>query len=184
MKSVIIYLYMGYVFSITSVAGLHGANRLASNSLLECVVMGKACAAALIGATVANSKKASIRIPAVIETSLSLSMLPTLRATLWDHAGIGRSRDGIATGLRQLETMQLAPSLLPYGQALRAQNIHDAAYLILHSASLRQESRGGHFNTDYSAKTQPAPTVVSGAYKKCWSTSQRSGSQVDEFVPA
>ncbi|MBA5690309.1 L-aspartate oxidase [Rugamonas apoptosis] len=174
------------LFAIGEVAncGLHGANRLASNSLLECVVMGKACAEALSGAIVTDSKQASIRLPAVIETRLSLSMLPALRATLWDHAGIVRSRDGIAAGLRQLETMQLAPSLLPYGQALRAQNIHDAAYLILHSASLRKESRGGHFNTDYRARTLPLPTIVNGVYKKCWHPSRRSGIQAEEFIPA
>ncbi|MBC7857776.1 MAG: L-aspartate oxidase [Burkholderiaceae bacterium] len=177
------------LFAIGEVAncGLHGANRLASNSLLECVVMGKACAEAIAGAAVPSNQKAAIRIPAVIETSLPLPlvMLPKLRALLWQHAGIVRSRDGIQTGLRKLDAMQREPaSLLPYGQALRARNIHDAAHLILHSAAQRKESRGGHFNTDYAERTLPVTTVVDGAYKKCWVPSQRDASQVEAFLHA
>jgi L-aspartate oxidase len=175
------------LFAIGEVAncGLHGANRLASNSLLECVVMGKACAEAIAGTVTATSKKVSIRIPAVVETSLSLAMLPEIRSVLWNHAGIVRTRDGIVSGLLQLDSLQSAPAgLLPYGQALRAQNIHDAAYLLLHSASLRKESRGGHFNTDYAVKTQPASTAIAGVYKKFWTQPQRSVSQVGDFLHA
>ncbi|MFZ6847005.1 L-aspartate oxidase [Undibacterium sp. RuRC25W] len=164
--------------------GLHGANRLASNSLLECVVMGKACAMQITSSTIASSKKVSIQIPTIVETGLSLSMLPSLRVTLWDHAGIVRSNDGIKTGLRQLEDLQTAPSLLPYGQALRAQNIYDAARLILLSASLRQESRGGHFNIDCNFKSNPTTSVVSGIYKKHWGYSQRNERKTDEFLSA
>jgi len=134
-----------------------------------------------------SNQKAAIRIPAVIETSLPLSpvMLPDLRALLWQCAGIVRTRDGIQAGLDKLDAMQREPvGLLPYGQALRARNIHDAAHLILHSAALRKESRGGHFNTDYPERTLPVTTVVDGAYRKCWAPSQRDDSQVEAFLHA
>jgi len=175
------------LFAVGEVAncGLHGANRLASNSLLECVVMGKACAEAIAGAIPVSSKKTSIRIPAVIDTSLTLEMLPELRSLLWNCAGIVRTDEGIQSGLLRLDTMQTEPpSLLPYGQALRARNIHDAAYLILHSASLRKESRGGHFNTDYPGKVQPVSTTVTGVYKKYWASSRRTDNHVEEPLSA
>jgi L-aspartate oxidase len=175
------------LFAIGEVAncGLHGANRLASNSLLECVVMGKACAEAINGAIPVSGKKVSIRVSAAIETSLSLAMLPELRSVLWNCAGIVRTREGIQSGLLRLDTMQDGPpGLLPYGQALRARNIHDAAYLILHSASLRKESRGGHFNTDYPGKVQNASTVVAGVYKQYSAPSRHSSNHVEELLLA
>lgn len=147
--------------------------------------MGKACAEAIIGAMPVSSTKVSIRIPATIETSLSPTMLPELRALLWTHAGIVRTYEGIRSGLRRLEAAQAElPGLLPYGHALRARNIHDAAYLILHSASLRKESRGGHFNASYPDKMQKMTTAVAGNYNKYWAPSQHSGGQVEKPVPA
>jgi L-aspartate oxidase len=175
------------LFAIGEVAncGLHGANRLASNSLLECVVMGKACAEAITGAMPVASKNVAIQIPAIIDTGLTLAMLPELRSVLWNYAGIVRTDEGIQSGLLRLDTMQAEPpSLLPYGQALRARNIHDAAFLILHSASLRKESRGGHFNTDYLGKEQHASTAIAGVDKKYWRPLQHSGNHVEEPLPA
>jgi L-aspartate oxidase len=175
------------LYAIGEVAncGLHGANRLASNSLLECVVMGQACAEAIAGTASGTSARASIRIPAVIETGLSLAALGQLRGLLWNHAGIVRTRDGIGAGLQQLDLLHEAPaSLLPYGQALRARNIHDAAYLVLHSAMLRKESRGGHFNTDYPAKAAPAATTVPGVNQHCWVHSGAGTAPADAFLPA
>lgn len=174
------------LYAIGEVAncGLHGANRLASNSLLECVVMGRACADAIAGAGVAPAAKPVLRIPRVVETGLSLASLPELRALLWDHAGIVRSRDGIQAGLGRLDALHDVPAgLLPYGQALRARNLHDAAYLVLHSAALRRESRGGHFNTDHPGKVAPAPTAIPGVHQRCWNILQASAS-VDAFLDA
>lgn len=159
------------LFAIGEIAncGLHGANRLASNSLLECVVMGKTCAEAVVNATVSARPKKTVRLPTIVETSFSPALLSDLRTVLWDSAGIVRNEQGIQAGLQQLETMQQHNrGVLPYAQAMRAQNIYDAAYLLLHSASLRKESRGGHFNTGYRDKLPPAPTVVTGVLKKHW----------------
>jgi L-aspartate oxidase len=159
------------LFAIGEVAncGLHGANRLASNSLLECVVMGKACAEAISNAAAPSIKKESKQIAAVLETSLSPALLPTLQSVLWRSVGIVRTTQGIRSGLQQLETMQQqAGSIASYGRAMRAQNIYDAAYLVLHSAAQRQESRGGHFNTDHLGKLPPVSTAVPGIDKQYW----------------
>ena len=176
------------LYAIGEVAncGLHGANRLASNSLLECVVMGRACAEAVSGSDALSGagKKLTIRVPTIVETNLSLAALPELRALLWNHAGIVRSRDGLATGLRELARLGDGPcGLLPYGQALRARNIHDAAYLVLHSASLRKESRGGHFITDFPDKAPAMPTIVTGVDRTVWRQAAVRA-QVEDNVPA
>lgn len=173
------------LYAIGEVAncGLHGANRLASNSLLECVVMGQACADAIAGSSLKAVAKVPIRTPAVIETGLSLAALPELRSILWNHAGIVRTHAGIQAGLRRLDTLHDVPaSLLPYGQALRARNLHDAAYLVLHSAALRKESRGGHFNTDCPERIAPAPTTVPGSHQACW-TRVETGASLPEALP-
>jgi L-aspartate oxidase len=171
------------LFAIGEVAnsGLHGANRLASNSLLECVVMGKACAEAVTNDCTQLGKKELLQVPAVIETSFSSQLLEDIRSVLWDSAGIVRTREGIQNGLQQLDVMKRDhTNILPYGQVLRMQNIHDAAWLILQSASLRQESRGGHFNTDYAFKSQAESTIINGVYKKYWERPQLTDS-IKEF---
>nr|WP_315463551.1 L-aspartate oxidase [uncultured Rhodoferax sp.] len=148
--------------------GLHGANRLASNSLLECVVMGKACAEVISNTSMATGSKEYIHVPTTIKTSFSGKLLPKLRSVLWEGAGIIRSNQGIQAGLKQLEIMRDGKNILPYGQALREQNIYDAARLVLQSASLRKESRGGHFNIDHAEKAPIATTVLKGEYKNFW----------------
>jgi len=174
------------LFAIGEVAncGLHGANRLASNSLLECVVMGQACAEAITSAAMPTSQKVSIHVPAVLETSFPPTLLADLRAVLWSSAGIVRTQQGIQAGLQQLIDMKQHLGVHPYGQALRAQNIQDAAFLILHSASLRKESRGGHFNTDYVAKVQTETTAVNGILKKFWKQSQNKSNTDSELLLA
>jgi L-aspartate oxidase len=174
------------LFAIGEIAncGLHGANRLASNSLLECIVMGKACAAAIAGGTMPTSRKESISIPSIIETGLTPTQFPELRSILWSSAGIVRTRSGIATGLQRLDAMRQHRGVLPYGQALRTQNIHDAAYLILHSAALRKESRGGHFNTDYPFRSAAKNTTVAGTDRKYWRQSLHITDTDREFLHA
>lgn len=159
------------LFAIGEVAntGLHGANRLASNSLLECVVMGKACAEAIASRNDFTGVKTAARIPAVIESGLPADLLSELRQILWRAAGIVRTEQGMRDGLRQLDELRhQRHTFVPYGQALRANNLHDAAFLVLHSASSRTESRGGHFNADHPARRAPAPTVVAGKHQAFW----------------
>jgi L-aspartate oxidase len=104
-------------------AGVHGANRLASNSLLECLVFGRRAALAGLDEPAVPASPAS---PAVLEPEPAIA--PELRAALWRDAGLIRS----AEGLRRLLD---APSLL--------------ARLIVRSALVREESRGVHFREDF-----------------------------------
>lgn len=159
---------VGGLYAIGEVAnsGLHGANRLASNSLLECVVMGRACAQSIqsCGASIANHSPP--RPLDVIETSLTDEILGELRTILWSSAGIVRTDAGLNQGLKQLVEIEgRQQRLKPYGQALRNRNIFDAASLMLQSAAARKESRGGHFNEDHPLQSQPQKTSIDGLVK-------------------
>ena len=102
--------------------GVHGANRLASNSLLECLVFGRRAALAAL---------AEPEPPTLLPPSAPASEPPVTRAVqraLWREAGLVRSADG-------LSRLLAAPVLL--------------ARLVARSALLRTESRGAHFRADY-----------------------------------
>ena len=148
--------------------GLHGANRLASNSLLECVVVGRNCARAMLearppepvrGVTAGMSGSASPRTA----EPLARTALPTLediRQLMGQHLGILRStssiREAQATLLawrRQLVSMATNPET-PALPALR--NPLDCAWLIAACADQRQESRGLHALTDH---PEPLPVA-------------------------
>jgi L-aspartate oxidase len=153
------------LYAIGEVAncGLHGANRLASNSLLECVVMGQACADAIKG-NEAKPSTVRLSIPNLIKTSTHDNLLTILRETLWSQAGIVRSNAGIQYGLSNIAKLKETGNFcfLPYGKVLRAQNLCDAATLVLQCIKSRKESRGGHFNVDYPGKIYKATTIIKG----------------------
>jgi L-aspartate oxidase len=102
--------------------GVHGANRLASNSLLECLVFGRRAALA------AAAEPAVTDVGEPGSQELSAEVTPALRRSLWRDAGVIRSAEG-------LEHLRRASHLL--------------ARLVAESALARRESRGGHFRSDY-----------------------------------
>jgi L-aspartate oxidase len=103
--------------------GVHGANRLASNSLLECLVFGRRAALAALS----DSSAAAAGSGPWPKQTLDVAT-PELRTEMWRHCGLIRD----ATGLGRLGA---APHLL--------------AQLIATSALAREESRGGHFRSDF-----------------------------------
>ena len=106
--------------------GVHGANRLASNSLLECLVFGRRAALAALSDT--PHRQVQVPGPASLTEADSEFVTPELRAAMWEDAGLVRD----ASGLRRLTE---SPHLL--------------ARLIARSALAREESRGGHFRADF-----------------------------------
>jgi L-aspartate oxidase len=129
--------------------GLHGANRLASNSLLEAVVLG-AHVAADIKAVVpidraghfVEPKRVSGTEP--IDPLLRAAAFDRLRAIMTTHVGVVRSAKGLRTALRLLKALD-KESL---GDTVLA-NMLLAARIITAAALQRKESRGGHYRSDY-----------------------------------
>jgi len=146
--------------------GLHGANRLASNSLLEGVVMGRAAARAMLGELAAagplrsgvdagdslHAGDAGPRQVLVARSGLSVAGpdhaadVQALRALLWRRAGVVRDEAGLRLGLTELARHDTVAD----GSAGNlARNAHAVAGLVLRAALARTESRGAHFRSDH-----------------------------------
>jgi L-aspartate oxidase len=136
-----------YAAGEVACTGVHGANRLASNSLLEAVVFG-----ARAGASMSQR----IAVDPAGETTRPQFLVPDLsereiRDLTWEHCGIVRDRGGLELAQARLGAAQFtggAPSLA----ATELRNIHQVASLIARAGLWREESRGAHFRTDFPAK--------------------------------
>ena len=133
-----------YAAGEAACTGVHGANRLASNSLLEGLVFGARAARAMLTDRLPAPRSAP-RPPAgemaAAEPAGSLT-LPEVQEIAWRHCGIVRDAPGLAEAIRQLES---AP-------AVEARNARQVALLIARCALARQESRGAHYRTDFPAR--------------------------------
>jgi L-aspartate oxidase len=151
--------------------GVHGANRLASNSLLEGLVFGARAAAAIMGKhtpTEFPSPQRNTRL-AVPHTSTTSAppepRLPTdfekaveeARAILWEKVGIIRNGKHLCEAVERLEEIQLPEPHPPSRRASEAYNILAVARLIARSALAREESRGAHYRSDFPLKNEAKP---------------------------
>jgi L-aspartate oxidase len=133
--------------------GLHGANRLASNSLLETLVFGHH-AAEDIKAHVATGRASGT--PPAPARFMAAPPPKVLREAMTRHVGLERDRDGLAKALATITSVERAghgePSLL---------NMTASAKLVAAGALQRHESRGGHFRSDYPQTDEiPARTFL------------------------
>src|SRR5687768_1168899 len=143
-----------YAAGEAACTGVHGANRLASNSLLEGLVFGaragRAAAADLTGAApvVADADVAD-EVPAVAASDVRRAgaaagaVRKRVRRLMWERVGILRTRAGLERALREFAEIAGAP-LLP-----GPRNFVTVASLIARSALWREESRGGHYRLDF-----------------------------------
>ena len=151
--------------------GLHGANRLASNSLLEGLVFAHRCA------TDAAEKVDRLSFQTGIpdwnaegtsqpnEMILITQSLKELQLVMSDYVGIVRNDIRLQRASRRLdllweETEQLYQTSTVSPQLLELRNMITVGYLIVKGASFRKESRGLHFNTDYPAKSEMVQNIV------------------------
>ena len=180
-----------YALGETASTGVHGANRLASNSLLECLVFG----AQLRSLELPDPP---ILPPVAAAASLEIAADPTvaeIRAALpklvWQSAGICRNGRSLQQAIEQVEQWRQQFADLPLSQTLsqlepaqvfaiapaaaqqirewsETRNLLDVAYLILKSAAFRQESRGGHYREDFPQTDSEwqVHTLLQG--DRCW----------------
>ncbi len=132
--------------------GVHGANRLASNSLLECLVFGRRAAVAALN-YMTRDWRLEIGDVANLQSPISnLQSPPQWRTELSElmraHAALLRSASGLSAALRRLEAFPRQVDA-PSPDAITAANAALVARLIITSALLREESRGAHFRADF-----------------------------------
>ncbi|NEO31726.1 MAG: L-aspartate oxidase [Symploca sp. SIO3C6] len=194
-----------YAIGETASTGVHGANRLASNSLLECLVFAARLAEIEIEPNSAKQKSHSVSIEQgnwereIKQIALVRQNLPQL---MWQSAGISRSQAVLELASAQVSSwreelaaldisqyvLNLAPKqtvkfLCPDAQrqlrmAAETFNLLDISYLILKSAAFRTESRGGHHRSDcpQSSSNWQVNTLVQG--ERWWKSPQLSLSLV------
>jgi L-aspartate oxidase len=168
-----------YAVGETASTGVHGANRLASNSLLECIVFGAQMANLELEDVDFGEQPSTESVFKLSTTDWNSQqeILAKLRKQLprlvWQSAGICREQKSLETGIEQLEIWRSQFAELPLSKFLfnlptaqigsfdketphkqlflwgETRNLLDIAYLILASALFRTESRGGHYRQDY-----------------------------------
>lgn len=154
--------------------GLHGANRMASNSLLECLVFAEAAAEDIATALGRHAPPPDIpdwdesQVTEPDEEVVVSHNWEELRRFMWDYVGIVRTDKRLQRALRR--TALLAQEIDEYygnfrvtNDLIELRNLVLVAELIIRSALARKESRGLHFNRDYPhpAPGVPADTVLS-----------------------
>ncbi len=143
-------------------AGVHGANRLASNSLLEGVVFGKRAG---------NSAREQLSRPFNAPDSLFRSFVKkpassaelsageigaarkAIQRVMWEHVGIIRDAEGLESAANELRKLSwLEDTVTADAHALETRNIFYTAAAILYAAKMRTESRGAHFRADFPSR--------------------------------
>jgi len=162
-----------YAIGETACTGLHGANRLASNSLVECMVFARAAAGAIASAPVRERAELPAwddsRVTDADEAVVISHNWDELRRFMWDYVGIVRTnkrleRASHRIALLQAEIHEFYANFHVTRDLLELRNLVQVAELIVRSAQARHESRGLHFSRDYpSLAERAAPTVLAPA---------------------
>jgi len=127
--------------------GVHGANRLASNSLLEGLVFAERVAQDVLNVSrlPRAPRRVSWHVPQLLDRGAAQVAAEAVREVMWNHAGIDRSAAGLRIAIERLEDITLR---LPSGATEEA-NMTETAHLIASAALMRKESRGGHYRRDF-----------------------------------
>jgi L-aspartate oxidase len=144
-----------YAAGEVACTGVHGANRLASNSLLEGLVFGARTGSAAAEDHGNENVRAHERVSALVDETnaqahaygdIALAVRKRVKRLMWERVGILRSRESIKRSLWEFEQIARAPL------ARASRNFLNVATLITRSALWREESRGAHFRTDFPAR--------------------------------
>jgi L-aspartate oxidase len=127
----------------TACTGVHGANRLASNSLLEGLVYG-----ARAGEAMRHAPVAARRVAAHKKLPRKALDVARLRSLMWEGAGVVRSGEKLRGALDEITTAAMADDRLDRTHG-EARNLLQCAELIVRSSIAREESRGAHYRIDF-----------------------------------
>ncbi|HKP15911.1 MAG TPA: L-aspartate oxidase [Gemmatimonadaceae bacterium] len=140
---------MPRLYAVGEVArtGVHGANRLASNSLLEGLVFAERVARDLASVLPLKSLPPvkQWQVPPLADRGAAHVAAERIRSVMWQHASITRTAKGLRTALAELTEIE---QRLPAG-ATEEVNLVQTARLITEASLLRKESRGGHYRSDF-----------------------------------
>ena len=159
-----------YAVGEATYSGLHGANRLASNSLLECVVLGRTCAEHILSRPAAALPPLPVWDESKVEDADEQVVIAhnwdELRLLMWNYVGIVRTTKRLERALHRIKLLRSEiddyyANFRVSRDLLELRNLVDCAELIVRSALMRRESRGLHFSRDFPS-TLPVsfPTVL------------------------
>jgi len=159
-----------YAVGEATYTGLHGANRLASNSLLECVVIGRTCAEAILQAPVPDPRRLPAWDESLVENADEQVVIAhnwdELRLLMWNYVGIVRTTRRLERALHRIKLLKeeiddYYANFRVNRDLLELRNLVVCAELIVRSALRRHESRGLHYSRDF-PDTLPVsfPTVL------------------------
>ncbi|HEU4993574.1 MAG TPA: L-aspartate oxidase, partial [Gemmatimonadaceae bacterium] len=136
-----------YAVGEVSRTGVHGANRLASNSLLEGLVFAERVARDMVTVKELESlpRQGKWSVPVLADRGAAQVAADTTRELMWRDAGVVRSAVGLREAREQLKDLE---ARLPSG-ATEERNLIQTAQLIVEAALRRRESRGGHYRSDF-----------------------------------
>ena len=143
-----------YAAGEAACTGVHGANRLASNSLLEGLVFGVAAAARM------SAEKGQVEAENFISETKSYAnnfdskefvenWISRLRDMMWSDAGLLRDAEGLHRAEAELRTMETTKPAGMTRRAVESRNLFTVAGMIVQCALGREESRGAHFRNDF-----------------------------------
>jgi L-aspartate oxidase len=163
-----------YAIGETAYTGLHGANRMASNSLLECVVFGKTAATDIASAPLDHESSPNLlkwdesRVTDSDEEVVVSHNWSELRHFMWDYVGIVRTDKRLKRALSRAELLlheieEYYGNFRITNDLIELRNLSQVARLIIQCAILRKESRGLHYTLDYPEtdnRNSPQSTVL------------------------
>jgi L-aspartate oxidase len=159
-----------YAVGETACTGLHGANRLASNSLLECLVFGQMAANDILSQAAKSSPQLPYwdesRVTDADEEVLITHTWDELRRFMWNYVGIVRTDKRLSRALHRIhmlrdEVYEFYSNFKISNDLIELRNLLQVAELIVESAISRKESRGLHYSKDHTnIETDPIPTVL------------------------
>jgi L-aspartate oxidase len=144
-----------YAAGEVACTGVHGANRLASNSLLEGLVFGARAGRSMREELEQGTGDSILTAPAsghgdhARPSAAAEESIRCVRDIMWGNVGVVRNAEGLRTAIQQLCEMRPTLEFAGCRRCCEARNIHETGLLIARSALARMESRGAHYRSDF-----------------------------------